>query len=403
MSPRTPARRTYDAIVDLDGAPIPSHAYALIKRTWRIDRGALSLDAPLPLEHDLRDPKLQPRLPPSTDFWPHKAHTDVVVQGAAWAPDARPVASMEVRVDVGPASRRAAVFGRRFASRANDRTAFTAPERFEQVPLTWDRAYGGADLRVPVGPEFAIAASMGLDCDHPGVYPRNPLGRGYVVEGDPFADVELPQVEDPDDLLTPERFVVGDPRAWSRQPLPVCFDWSHPIMLPRLWFFGFDAYFPVDDAQLPEVARGWVPAGLREALARDGSLLILARQSAAPSMVFRDLAPGAPIAVRGMHPSYDVLRFPLPPPPDVVMRIEHSATRVQPRLHQLVILPDQETVTATWGVERSDLPRAFIPGVHGHIPLSVSVDGDAPLEYVTPTPIRERLRAAQQAAARDGN
>lgn len=395
MSPRVPARPRYDALVDLEQADIPSFAYALVKRTWRIDRGSLSLDAPLALDGDLRDPKCSPRLPPASDFWPYKPHTDVVVQGAAWAPDGRAVASMEVGVDLGPHRRRIAVFGRRVAQWTRHALTFSAPERFEQMPLTWDLAYGGCDPRVEVPPEHVVAEALGLDADHPGLYPRNPLGKGYVVDPTPVDGVELPNLEDPDDLLTPSRFVVGDPRAWHRQPLPWCFDWSHLIMAPRLWFLGLDAYFPAPDEALAEVSRGYIPRGLRDALERDGTLMPLARQCAAPSMVFRDLAPGTPVVVRGMHPAYDTQRFAVPAPPEVVIHVEGSAQRVEARLHNLVIQPDQETVTATWGARRHDLPRRFIPGIHGHIPLSVTVDGDTPIVYETPTPVRERLRAAQ--------
>ena len=38
----------------------------------------------------------------------------------------------------------------------------------------------------------------------------------------------MPNLEDPDDLLT-ERLLTGDPQLWYRQPLLACCDWLHPI------------------------------------------------------------------------------------------------------------------------------------------------------------------------------
>ena len=53
----------------------------------------------------------------------------------------------------------------------------------------------------------------------------------------------------------------------------------------------------------------------------------------------------------------------------------------------------------TYAAQRP-LTRPFIPGIHGKIPVWLSVNGDEPLEYDTPTPVRERVAAAQQEAKR---
>ena len=68
---------------------------------------------------------------------------------------------------------------------------------------------------------------MDLDAASPFRYPRNPAGRGYLVELDPAASDEflLPQLEDPSDLVTPERLLCDWIESWHRMPLPQATGW----------------------------------------------------------------------------------------------------------------------------------------------------------------------------------
>src|SRR5690606_23732183 len=139
----------------------------------------------------------------------------------------------------------------------------------------------------------------------------------------PVDDVPLPQLEDPDDLLTPERFVVRDPALWYRQPIPAGLGLRPPSTYPRRLFIGADAWFPApEDERLPEVRRGELPAGYRS---RHGlratpgfeSLDLRFLCEAAPSLVLTDARPGLPIQVRGIHPEVWVATIRLPEPPRV--------------------------------------------------------------------------------------
>lgn len=117
-----------------------------------------------------------------------------------------------------------------------------------------------------VGMEHSHAERAGKN-DHPGLYPRNPFGKGYVVHPEmPDNEVELPNLEDPSDRLTPEHFFVRDPKLWFQQPLPWCLDWSSALMCRRYVWLGADAWFLApEDALLPEVRRGLLPPRFREA------------------------------------------------------------------------------------------------------------------------------------------
>ena len=142
--------------------------------------------------------------------------TDVIVRACAHSLGG-PVAAMEVSVavhDAGPSLRlrlckRLRVTGDRSVvlDPLTGELAFTEPTPFVEMPLTWERAYGGCDegaiaRYVP----DALDALLGTD----GLYrhPRNEVGRGYTVSGDlaSLAALRLPNVEDPVDLFLTLQF-----------------------------------------------------------------------------------------------------------------------------------------------------------------------------------------------------
>src|SRR5262249_6588493 len=87
---------------------------------------------------------------------------------------------------------------------------------------------------------------------------------GYLIEASPEAveQLRLPNLEDPQDRLTPDRLVVGDEWHWPRMPLPHSLDWVHHVSFPRLAYFGFlPAHAPLDQP-MAEVTRGYAPADL---------------------------------------------------------------------------------------------------------------------------------------------
>lgn len=407
-SQRKATRETYDAevaVVPYSGEPGQAHAW--IKLTYDLGGGACRVAEPEPLLHDMRDPELEPRIVAGSDFWWFKEATDVVVQGSAFA-SSPGVRRMEVSVRVGAVEKRVAVFGPRAVTWSDARPAIEDPEPFEAVPMTWDNAYGGVDARVvPEDLDDPMTRLM-LDVDLPGLYPRNAAGLGYLVEPDEIPDVHMPQLEDPDDLLTPDRLVVGDPRRWYLQPLPWCLDWVHPETFPRKVLFAAaaDAWYPgPEDASMPEVRRGYLMKGYRSLMEQHG----LERgphpafcQGASHGMVFPDLKAGTPVVIEGMHPGRPEVSFSLPAPPHLEMTVEGDRQEVQPRLHSVVCRPAEERLTMTYAANRP-LPRPFIPGIHGKIPVSLTVGADAPVEYQTPTPVRERVAAAQSQAQPTGH
>lgn len=402
---RQPVRQDYDALVDLEHeAQTRQHAWALIKLTCRLGQAGCVPAAAEPLLEDLRDPDVAPRLPASSDFWPLKERTDVVLQGSAYAPGGAPAHQLEVSVAVGQARKRVAVFGRRAVTWGPDGRPRVEPsEPFVSVPLTWSEAYGGLDWRTPLDDPTDPLAISRLDVDHPGLYPRNPHGKGYLVQPGEVPELLMPRLEDPDDLLDASRLVVGDARAWYRQPLPWCMDWLPAGSFPRTALFatGLEPWYPApEDSELPEVRRGYLPAGYRAAMEQHNMAQgppAQFYQGASHGLALPRLTGGEPVVIWGMHPELAEQRFTVPPPPRLELIEAGDRQPAQPRLHHLVCRPAEQIVTLTYAAQR-ELSRPYIPGVHGEIPLAVSVNGDEPVVYQTPTPVREQLAAARRQA-----
>ena len=405
---RVPARPHYDAVVGLDPRPglEPAFAFALVKLTYEIKGTAAVLSQPGPLLHDFwSDENLEPRFPPGSDYWLDKQYSDVVIRGSAFAPAGRPTPSMFVSAQIGRTSKRIAVFGKRLVEWSQGRPRLSRPEPFTEMPLLYQNAYGGLDNRVPIPAEleedYMRTVALGMQFDHPGLYPRNPVGKGYLVLPDPVDGVELPNLEDPADILTAARLITRQPELWYRQPLPWCFEWTVGLTFPRYLFLGVDAWFPPpDDSALAEVQRGFIPAQLRRRLEKDHALAAGYRQEASLGMVVGTPLPGQPVTLTGMHPEEPTITFTVPPAPSIEIEVEGERTALPPLLTNLVFLPAEKRFTAVYCAKSEGLQRVFIPGIHKNIPLAARINRDAPIRYESPPTIHDRLLAAS--AGQDG-
>lgn len=414
MTERKPARQAYDIEIDLGGDPDGGgcFAYALIKFAWHINssKGRLEAMPAVALENDFRDEALNPRLPPHTDYWPAKKFTDVAVLGSAFAPSSQPVAQMTTAVEIGDRSKQVLVIGDRFVEWSRDgqpRLGKTQP--FTSMPMGIDRAYGGCDFRVPFDKTDPRSMGVTLDCDFPGLYPRNPWGTGYLVMPEPIEGMRLPNLEDPNDLLTDDRIITSDPAQWYLQPMPSYLDWMPVNCFPRNLFLAIECepWFPSpDDERLKEVERGYLPSGYRQHLKNQNfgnPPHRRFRQEASHGLMFAKELFGTDVLVTGMHPKHTSLAFQLPEiAPQVEMKIENKRQHLQPHLTSVAIYPDQEYVTMTYTVSMSS-PRPFIPGIHKYIPVAVSVNGDRAVSYQPPATVKDRLDAAKAAQDDSGS
>lgn len=224
-------------------------------------------------QHTPLTPEVEPSFSVLTEVVGYKNGTDVVVQASARSP--RPVETMSVGVQIGKHQHVARITGRRFCDFVDGKLVFTPPELFQEIPLRYENAYGGRDkafedrwlseidqtvpvenLRKTKGVFSAL-----LSANHPLMYPRNRFGKGYILDDrrESTQGRELPNLERPDDLLTPEKAIIGNPMHWSHQPIPVGFDYLDPLSFPRSAMLGIPPASFDKWESVAEVARGLIP------------------------------------------------------------------------------------------------------------------------------------------------
>ena len=104
-----------------------------------------------------------------TDFSAHKPQCDVIVNGSAHAPGGKPARKVTVGLRVGPIHKRFEVIGDRVWEARMIGAGASDPKPFRTLPISYDRAYGGADT--------------GKD-DEVQTYAENPIGVGYYPLSD---------------------------------------------------------------------------------------------------------------------------------------------------------------------------------------------------------------------------
>jgi hypothetical protein len=274
-----------------------------------------------------------------TDFVPFKLGTDVVLDGKAYAPRGVATASFEVSLQVANRLKRVLVIGNRTA-RFNRKKAptFTEPEPCTSLDLRYERAYGGTDV-------FSDKSTI-----YP--YPRNPLGCGFVVANtDPSVDkLTLPNFEDPDARLTPERLCLGEYAKWENQPMPAGLGWFSKTWLPRARFAGV---LPGDRATEKELRAAYallVPAQQRQTYLKNGLPDMDFRffNGASPGLDLPYLSGAEEIVASNLCPE-GLLSFSLPGEnPHIGLDIGEGIQTPDIVLHTVMIHMEQRQVDLVW-------------------------------------------------------
>ncbi|HEY0585095.1 MAG TPA: DUF2169 domain-containing protein [Pseudoduganella sp.] len=127
-----------------------------------------------------------------------KPGTDILVNGMAWTPGGRPARSVDVELSVASIHKRLRVFGDRVWQRSLVGGAtMSSPEPFESMPIQYERSYGGWDRSAADRAEHRLES-------------RNPVGTGFAVLAEGCVDMQLPNIEYPDQLIS----------SWKDRPAP---------------------------------------------------------------------------------------------------------------------------------------------------------------------------------------
>lgn len=189
----------------------------LVKATFSIPEQGLAVAADQQMPVEFGDIPYDTENGGSTrleaDVAPFKPRADIVLVGHAYAPAGQWVTGIDVSLRVGRLQKVLRVFGDRFwQTGAFSSERATAPKPFDKMPLVYERAFGGIDLKGG------------------GYLPANPAGRGYLADTAKknVQNAPLPNIEDPTCLI-------GSPKD---QPRPVGYGFYGRAWEPRYAYLG---------------------------------------------------------------------------------------------------------------------------------------------------------------------
>ena len=194
------------------------------------------------------------------DTYVWRNFTDLVVRGTARSE--QPVESFDVTLSVTggtkPFERRIVATGDRFLDKGQTGLVLSSPVPFTEMPMRYDKAYGGTDELAETmieDPEYLqmLRQASGDDAEEISEYsyPRNPAGKGYLIAEQGLVELPWPNLEFPEERLSHASLeAIVRPRVeWGDRPYPAAFDW-----FPHGWFPRC-AYF----ADFPETKDGGYP------------------------------------------------------------------------------------------------------------------------------------------------
>jgi len=292
-----------------------------------------------------------------------KPFTDVLLRGSAYALQG-PAKRIDTGVRVGAAYKRVTAHGdRQICRNASGRLSSSAAEPFSQMPLTWNRAYGGKDQGdAGLPPELGVAVRRTATARESYSYPRNRFGVGFVVGEDDERLVggSMPNLEDPDDRVTVERLLARDPLAWIDCPSSACYEPLDLLTFPRCMFHLVRPDWHRPSRPLRELSLG----ALHEQDLRDRGF------AEPPDPRFFNCAPAGlsvcrlrgdeRVSLWNLHRSLALLEFDLPsdPPRLLIEPPGCRASELPPVLSTVLIEPDEDRVTLTW-VGSTDVAAIF--------------------------------------------
>jgi hypothetical protein len=264
VEPMTSATKARGATLVLPGqAPDGTYILSvLLKRSYNIVPNKVcsraEKDKPLIPGDVFWDDPMNSSVRYESDFIPFKLATDVVLNGRAYAPGGIPTTSCIASLQIEDSRKELLVTGDRVARFVEGGTpVFTDPLPFLNMDIRYERAYGGIDVYSHKVGSFP--------------YLRNPMGRGFVVahSAKSVDTLALPNLENPNDRLTPERLCVGDYQKWEQQPLPAGFGWFPKTWLPRAQLAGILPADRATEKQLRQAYAQLVPKEHRDAYTKN--------------------------------------------------------------------------------------------------------------------------------------
>jgi hypothetical protein len=229
--------------------------------------------------------------------------------------------------------------------------SFSDPLPFETLELRYERAYGGTDVYSDKRNAFG--------------YPRNPCGRGFVVANtaQTVNGLPLPNFEDPNDLLTPDRLCIGAFDRWASQPKPWGFGWNCKTWMDRAQYAGVMPGDRAVEQELRQAYAALVPIAQRQAYLDHPLPVMDFRffQGASNGLSMPFLAGDEPIHTENLHPDGS-LAFKLPGDrPTIELDIGFGSQQPPAVLHTVLIRMDDHEVDLVWRAAVTYPGPAWLP------------------------------------------
>lgn len=196
----------------------------IVKRTYDIHPGYVcqraALDVPIHTADTPYGDPMNTTIQYEADFVAWKPATDVVLNGYAYPVMESAHNAVICSLGVNGYYKQIQVCGARQATIHPDGTILASPpEPFERIELRYENAYGGIDIHTD--PEQVFP------------YPRNPLGKGFILQPKKKTSMELPNLEELGHLLNQHNLLVKKMEHWEQQPKPAGFGWYGKAWKPR--------------------------------------------------------------------------------------------------------------------------------------------------------------------------
>ncbi|MBQ0786305.1 MAG: DUF2169 domain-containing protein [Oceanihabitans sp.] len=337
----------------------------IAKRTYKINKdGSCSLheeQKPIIASHVMH-PDNDEEFLWDTDLYPFKTMTDIVVKGIARSTTA--VKSFEASVSIGKIGTSIQVFAdRKLHKTANGVFQFISENTIEEIPISYAFAYGGKDLiaeaplrkMVENDENFKYASEI-LDVfkGSPYRYPRNPIGKGYLIDtsAENIEQLQLPNIENPFQLLTPETIVCKNVLEWYKMPIPVGTEWIHPGWFPRIAYFGKYALPKGLDENITEIAHHLTSDSILKSDPHPSNSYFDFRacNGASLGLQSRFLVGGESCLLTNMHPQKKEFLITLPKesPKIKVDGRNGKLLNTDPVIHSVTIEPEENLLTIVW-------------------------------------------------------
>ncbi len=336
----------------------------IAKRSYRIDpRGICIPDIEtVPIIEDLvfysdtEDEEEQ--LEHDIDLYPVKPYTDVVIKG--FAQTIGQSREFPVEFQIGHQVNSFLAIGNRNAFMgSNGKVTFSKPELIDRIPLRYKYAYGGRDkvseansAKYSQEVTKAIPDDINWKMGSEYAYPRNLVGKGYLVHKtkDGIEQLELPNFEDLKERLNPETIASGNPKAWTRMPIPRCTDWVDPWFFPRRMYYGISPLRANPTNNITEISRGWANPNIMNNIRPKKKFSFRCMNGASLGLQFPFLKGNEECRLINIYPNRPDFRFRLPADiPELWVDGRNGKLKETTSVLQTIIIePEEDRLSVVW-------------------------------------------------------